>query len=217
MPFKIFFLLFGVFLLLGVGCQKTVQSTSVPALEEAAVPVEQPVVLSSEAQKAKTECETLGGVPEVYETSLNVENEKRISCKFSDQTFCEQIDLNGGLCTKRLEKRCQSLNGTPTVKMNVEAGEYELFCSFGEGGECTQNELIKGECFAERVKNEVATSTQSLNADQSKAQVACTSLEGTASLVLSEETGEKETECTFSDGICSQRELNESKCYKQKK
>lgn len=217
MPFKKSFLFFGVFLLLGIGCQKTVQPIPAPASSGAGAAVEQPVVLSSEAQKAKLECEALDGVPEVYETSLNVENEKRISCKFSDQTFCEQIDLNDGICTKQLEKRCQSLSGAPAVKMNVEAGEYELFCSFGEGGECTQNELIKGECFAEKAKIEAVTSTQSLNAEQSKAQVACTSLEGSASLVLSEETGEKETECTFADGICSQRELNESKCYKQKK
>ncbi len=63
---------------------------------------------------------------------------------------CEQIHLNDGLCTQQLESQCRALQGMPVLKNNLEAGQKEIFCSFGEDGECTQNELMTHTCFVQR-------------------------------------------------------------------
>ncbi len=95
---KFLFLLSSVLIVVGAGCNTSVQKTRVPDTENT---VQEPeVTLSGEAQKAKIECEKLSGIPEVYISDINIPDEKRIVCKFADKTECDQIDLNDGFCKR---------------------------------------------------------------------------------------------------------------------
>jgi hypothetical protein len=51
---------------------------------------------------------------------------------------------------KSADEKCRVLQGVPRLVFNEESGKNEIFCLFGEEGECTQGELNKGECFKEK-------------------------------------------------------------------
>lgn len=46
--------------------------------------------------------------------------------------------------------RCIELNGIPRLELSMLYGSMQIFCSFGEEGECTQGELNAGQCFKEK-------------------------------------------------------------------
>lgn len=43
-------------------------------------------------------------------------------------------------------QKCEQSKGIPRLELSMESGREEVFCSFGERGECTQNELNKNGC-----------------------------------------------------------------------
>lgn len=45
---------------------------------------------------------------------------------------------------------CLDHDGEPYIAFSELYGEEQTFCSFGEEGECTQNELIENECFKQK-------------------------------------------------------------------
>lgn len=102
---------------------------------------------------ARVKCKSLQGEPSVKFSELYGENQ--IFCSFGGGE-CTQNELNTGDCFmetnalfRQASNTCAKLGGRTYLTFSEASGENEVFCSFGDEGECTQRELNDQTCFKE--------------------------------------------------------------------
>lgn len=106
--------------------------------------------------EAYLECEKFGG--KSYTALSDLYGEDQLFCSFSGIGGCTQNELVDGECfmandveLKAAYLKCEELGGFSYTALSELYGEDRAYCSFGGIGECTQNELINGECFMDGV------------------------------------------------------------------
>ncbi len=98
--------------------------------------------------------------------------------------------------------KCLELNGDYSLVFNENTGFREVSCNFGNS-ECSQNELVSSECWAES------------NPDYQLASKKCIKLGGEPYFGFSSVYNEDQIFCTFgSEGQCTQNGLLKGLCFK---
>lgn len=163
----------------------------------------EPYQYTEQQVKAVEICKQLGG-NEYFETAA-ISGVEEMVCYFAGSSDCGENQLINGNCPVksvkqvRTLKSCSELGGNAKEKIiNQSTGEREVYCDFGDLGECDQGEISGDTC-------EVDNAWDTANAR-------CNVLGGSTLITQHPLTKEQLFSCVFDEKECSNEKILSGEC-----